>query len=133
MRVFRLRGRQFFESSGIALAVARRDPQPPYPLHNHDFMELVLVSAGQGIHTSPQGDIPIDRGSVFVIKGDTVHGYKDTEKLCLVNLIFDLNQLALPLLDLGRSSGFHSLFTVDPVTRFQDLENSMFLVLEPEH
>lgn len=124
--IHHLLGEEFFSSGNIPLRILRRNPQPPYPLHTHDFMELVVVISGSGVHNSPQGDISIGRGAVFIIKGDTVHGYRNLNQLCLINILFDLEQLAIPLMDLGQSPGFHSLFTIDPLTRFQDLEKSIF-------
>ena len=117
---------EFFTPGNIPLKVLRREPQPPYPLHSHDFMEMVIVISGKGIHFDPQGELPIERGAVFVIKGDMIHGYRDLNNLCLINILFDINHLALPLADMGRSPGYHSIFTVDPTTRFIDIKRSMF-------
>jgi AraC-like DNA-binding protein len=130
--VHHLLGSEFFSRGNIPLRILRRSPQMPYPLHTHDFMEMVVVTSGSGTHTGTRGDITIGRGAVFVIKGDTVHGYKHLKDLCLINILFDLEKLALPLFDLGQSPGFHSLFTIDPVTRFQDLETSIFTLEEDE-
>ena len=117
---------EFFTPGNIPLKVLRRNPQPPYPLHSHDFMELVIVISGDGVHYDPQGVLPIERGAVFVIKGDMIHGYKDLHQLRLINILFDINHLAIPLADMGRSPGYHSIFTVDPTTRFTDLKRLIF-------
>lgn len=130
--VHHLLGKDFFSPNSIPLRILRRNPQMPYPLHTHDFMEMVVVTSGTGTHTSPQGNLPIGRGAVFVIRGNTAHGYKDLNQLCLINILFDLESQAVPLFDLGQSPGFHSLFTIDPVTRFQDIEKSTFSVDDSE-
>lgn len=120
--IHHLLGSEFFTAGNIPLRVLRRNPQPPYPIHTHEFMELVVITSGSGILTGPKGEVPIGEGAVFVINGDTAHGYRDLDRLCLVNVLFDLDRLAVPLLDLATSPGFHILFTIDPVTRFRDLD-----------
>lgn len=117
---------EFFTPGNIPLKVIHRSPQPPYPLHTHDFMELVIVISGEGYHYSPLGEVPIKEGAVFVIKGDMVHGYKKLKNLCLINILFNINQLAIPLSDLGQSPGFHSIFTIEPNTRFSDINRLNF-------
>lgn len=120
--IHRLEGSDFFAPNGLPLLVLRRDPQPPYPVHTHGFMELVVIVSGTGILTGPKGEVSIGKGAVFVINGDTAHGYRELKDLHLVNVLFDLERLAIPLFDLGKSPGFHFLFTIDPVTRFRELE-----------
>jgi len=117
---------EFFATHNIPLRVIRRNPQPPYPLHSHDFMEMVVVISGRGVHYDLHGELPIDRGALFVIKGDMIHGYRELKNLCLINILFDIRHLAIPLADLGKSPGFHSIFTVDPTTRFSDIKRLMF-------
>ena len=107
----------YFNSDGIPLQVLRREPQPPYPIHSHEFSELVIITDGQGEHVTENGVFSVEKGDVFVINGDLSHGYSRLDDLCLINIIFDLRKLAIPFLDLGRSTGFHTLFTVDPVFR----------------
>ena len=117
---------EFFTPGNIPLKVLRRNPQPPYPLHSHDFMEMVIVISGEGVHYDPQGTLPIERGAVFVIKGEMIHGYKELRNLHLINILFDMDHLAIPRADIGRSPGYHSIFTVDPTTRFTDIKRLIF-------
>jgi len=120
--IHHLLGSEFFTPGGIPLRVIRRDPQPPYPVHTHEFMELAVIVSGSGVLTGPKGEVRLEPGAAFVINGDTAHGYRESGNLRLVNVLFDLDRLAIPLFDLGTSPGFHILFTIDPVTRFRDLE-----------
>ncbi len=101
------------------LNVLRRSPQFPFPLHDHDFSELVIVYGGEGIHFSGQTEHRIKAGDVFVINGSVEHGYRDTSKLCLVNILFLPDNMNLSLLDLPMSSAFHLLFTLEPEFRAQ--------------
>jgi len=130
--IHHLLGGDFFSPGMIPLRVLRRFPQPSYPIHTHEFMELVIIVSGKGILTGAKGEVPIGEGAVFVINGDTAHGYRGLNGLCLVNVLFDLEQLAIPLFDLGKSPGFHTLFTIDPVTRYRDLDKIVTTLNRPE-
>lgn len=54
-------------------------------VHDHDFFELVLISAGTGIQITPYGNMPIESGSLFVLQPGVWHGYVDCVGL-LVNV-----------------------------------------------
>ena len=97
-----------------AIRVIRRSPQIPYPLHTHDFSELVIVLSGTGIHESGGERLPLSAGDVFVINGDRAHGYTDCPDLNLLNVCFDFRRLNMPLHDLTRLPGYHALFTLEP-------------------
>lgn len=113
------------------LNVLRRSPQFPYPLHNHDFSELVIVYGGEGIHFSGRTEYRITAGDVFVINGPAEHGYRDTRGLCLVNILFLPESMNLLLPDLPMSSAFHLLFTLEP--EFRDRCGAAgYLHLSPE-
>jgi AraC family L-rhamnose operon transcriptional activator RhaR/AraC family L-rhamnose operon regulatory protein RhaS len=113
------------------LNVLRRSPQFPYPLHNHDFSELVIVYGGEGLHFSGQTEHRIEAGDAFVINGSVEHGYRDTRDLCLVNILFLPENMNLSLLDLPMSSAFHLLFTLEPEFRDQ-CKAAGYLHLTPE-
>ncbi len=115
--IHHLLGKEFFLPGKLPLRILRRTPQPEYPMHTHDFMEMVIVTDGSGIHLASGAETYIHKGDIFVIKGDVTHGYHKLNDLCLVNILFDLTLLAIPLADIGRSAGFHTFFRVEPHTR----------------
>lgn len=83
-------------------------------LHAHEFHELVVITQGAGIHITEHENWPISIGDVFVIKGDQVHGYEKSEDLELVNILFDLDRLALQQRDLQGLPGYQALFILEP-------------------
>ncbi len=99
-------------STGLPVNLLRRAPQPDYPLHSHEFSELVIVYAGSGTHITADGDCNVSHGDVFVVDGTMTHGYRDTVGLKLVNIIFDLKNLESPLSDLPLFPTFHLLFSL---------------------
>ena len=112
-----LMGKDFFNSRGIPIKILRRDPQPEYPIHTHDFSELVLVLNGHGTHFTRKNKFHVGQGDLFVINGDLAHGYTDLNNLRLINILFDLRQLKLPEYDISHSPGYHTLFTIEPLLR----------------
>ena len=110
-------GKDFFHSDEIPIRILHREPQHEYPMHTHDFSELVLVLDGEGTHFTKKNNFRIGRGNLFVINGDQAHGYKELNNLILINILFDLKKMSLPELDIGQCAGFHTLFTVEPLLR----------------
>jgi AraC-like DNA-binding protein len=87
---------------------------PDYPLHRHQFTELVVVAAGTGTHLTPEERYPLAPGDVFVIAPGAAHGYRDRRGLTIVNVLFDLERLPLPALDLLQIPGYRALFQLEP-------------------
>lgn len=85
---YQLRSENFF-SGELPIAVLPREPQPLYPPHNHDFHELVLVTAGTGEHTTECGSHPLMAGDVFLVRRERVHSYTAIEGLQLINILYD--------------------------------------------
>lgn len=57
---------------------------------------------------------PISAGDVFLIKGQTRHGYENLHDLALCNLLFDLHEVNNPLFALCRYPVLRSLFLLEP-------------------
>lgn len=110
-------GKDFFRTNDIPIRILRREPQPEYPIHSHDFSELVIVLNGHGTHFTRRNSFQVGAGDLFVINGDLAHGYRDLDNLVLINILFDLERMNLPQKDIAMSAGFHTLFTVEPLLR----------------
>jgi AraC-like DNA-binding protein len=119
--MFQLNRPDFFDSEEEPIKLIRRSPQIPYPLHNHDFSELVIVLSGTGVHFTKERDYRVNAGDVFVIQGATSHGYKEIEDLCLVNLLFRMDRLPLPFMDISYIPGYQALFHLEP--QYRQLHN----------
>ena len=119
--MFQLNRPDFFDSDDEPIKLIRRSPQIPYPLHNHDFSELVIVLSGTGVHFTKDHEYRINSGDVFVIQGTVSHGYKNVEDLFLVNLLFRMDQLPLPFMDISYIPGYQALFHLEP--RYRQLHN----------
>lgn len=96
------------------ITVARRDPQPVFPRHAHDFSELVIITKGHGTHLVDDLEFPVSVGDVFVISAKHEHEFINMEHLALVNIMFDPANSALSSLDTSDLPGFRSLFFLKP-------------------
>ena len=106
------------------LAVLRRDPQPVFPPHKHEFSEVVIVTGGNGLHVTGHESWQLSAGDVLVISNGRMHEYKDLNGLTLINILFDPEKLNLPLADLPSVPGYHALFALEPVWRKRHQFNS---------
>jgi AraC-like DNA-binding protein/mannose-6-phosphate isomerase-like protein (cupin superfamily) len=86
----------------------------PFPMHGHEYAELVVVLGGSGVHRTDRGTYPIQAGDVFVVNGSGRHGFPTARSLRLCNVQFDPRQFFRNPADLGRMMGFHALFDLEP-------------------
>ena len=80
----------------ISLSAAEYlDPEGEFPLHRHDFSELVVVFGGSGTHLAFGERHRLSPGDVFMIgEPGPPHGFADTDRLALYNVLFDRRKLA---------------------------------------
>ena len=64
-------------------------PHPNYPLHDHEFMEVVVIVGGTCFHRSAIGETQGVAGDVFLFRPGAWHEYKDVKNLSLYNCCFD--------------------------------------------
>lgn len=83
-------------------------------VHEHDFCELVLVRAGRGVHLTGEGDYPLVRGNVFLIRPGELHAYANLDGFDIFNLLYLPERLPLPLADLGGVPGYAAFFEATP-------------------
>ena len=101
----------------FSIAVARRDPQPEFPRHTHEFSELVIITKGHGTHVIDDLEFPVSVGDVFVITGRHEHEFINMEHLSLVNVMFNPADSTLNSLDTSDLPGFRSLCFLEPKHR----------------
>ena len=93
-RELNLSAAEYLDSGGLPLRLIRREPESEFPLHRHEFSELVVIFGGTGTHLAFGERHPLRPGDVFLI-GDPgpPHGFCDTHRLALYNLLFDRKKL----------------------------------------
>ncbi len=87
--------------------------QKPTPHHSHEFVEIIIIIAGSGIHETKFSRYRIDAGDVIIIPRNGYHGYLEVDDLELMNVLFDPRQLPLPMLDLYKLPGYNALFGLE--------------------
>ena len=80
-------------------------------VHEHDFFELVLVRSGSGLHVTEEGEYTIVHGNIFLIRPGCVHGYRDMNRLEIVNILYLPERLKFEMYDL-RDRQLPSVFTI---------------------
>ena len=113
-----LLSRDFFDDTLLKLKVIERNPQVPFPLHSHDFAELVIVVSGTGVHFTEGAEYRILPGDVFVVESGFSHGFKNLDNLRLYNIIFAPQILKQVFIDIQQMPGYHAVFTLEP--RFRE-------------
>ncbi|QDU54810.1 helix-turn-helix domain-containing protein [Aeoliella mucimassa] len=119
-----LKKHDWFHADGFPMAVERRDPQQPFGVHTHEFSELVIITGGRGLHVTGDDSWQLSAGDVFAIGGSMPHDYLNMDRLRLINVLFDQNELSLDLLDLSSLPGYHALFRLEPAYRKRHQFNS---------
>jgi AraC-like DNA-binding protein len=98
---------------GFPFRIMFVEHEEDFPMHGHEYAELVLVLDGQATHQTEFESYPIARGDVFVITGDRVHGFGDAEGLQVCNIQFDAHWFFDAAGDLQEMMGFHGFFDLE--------------------
>lgn len=85
-----------------------------FPIHTHDFSELVIILGGSSIHVAGNREYPISAGDVFLVQGQWSHGFKKIRNLVLMNIMYDPRLLEPVKEQLSRIPGYHALFVLEP-------------------
>jgi len=90
----RLASSDWFSSDAQPVAVERRTPQSRFPLHDHDFNEIVIVMSGNGWHVLNEEPRLITCGEVFYIRAEDQHAFEEVQDLYLTNVLYRPERLA---------------------------------------
>lgn len=68
--------------------------------HEHNTMELAIITEGNGLHIFNGLEAPVHKGDVLLIPPGIIHAYENGEHpLGVINIIFDGARLPIPPLD----------------------------------
>ncbi len=87
-----------------------RNPQPPFPLHTHDFYELVIIYSGSGIHYTAEQEYSITEEDVILVPPELFHGYKSSNNLVLMNILICTDFIENEDNDLQKINNYKILF-----------------------
>ena len=90
-----------------------------FDMHTHEFSELVVILGGTALHLTESEAYTIGAGDVFVLNGDTAHGFDQCAGLKLCNIAYDPAEFLGTSRDLNRLPGYHALFVLEPLYRQQ--------------
>lgn len=84
----KLAASDFFGRESQRVAVERRTPQSRFPLHDHEFNEIVVVMSGNGWHVLNEEPRLITCGEIFYIRAEDRHAFEEVHDLYLTNVLF---------------------------------------------
>ena len=123
------KGKNYFEDPAFPITARRvstrskSEPSHEHDLtevqHAHDFNELAIVTAGTAIHWLNGSEFPVVAGDVFLLQGQQDHYFHKRDRLEMVNVMYDPQQIELPENRLLKMPGYCALFLLEPVFRKQ--------------
>ncbi len=85
--------------------------------HDHEFIEIALVSHGSAIHHTYQNDSRLSYGvvlgDVFSVLPGEAHGYSEGQSFYLYNIFFHMDLLKNELEELSSLRSWHTLLSPD--------------------
>jgi AraC family L-rhamnose operon transcriptional activator RhaR len=81
-----------FTDGSLAYAGQHRH-DPGHHLHTHAFVEVAVITGGEGVHVSLAGRAPVRVGDVILLRPGVWHGYEDCRRLDVFNCCFSTELL----------------------------------------
>ncbi|MBN6052511.1 helix-turn-helix domain-containing protein [Nonomuraea sp. RK-328] len=83
--------------------------------HAHDFLEIAVIGAGRGRHATSQGEHPLERGQVIVLRPGAWHAFHDCAGLTVANCCLSAQALRAELSALYDLPMLRRILWTDPV------------------
>ena len=89
-------------------------------VHDHDFVEIVLISGGTGIQSTPYGDVQLRAGAFFVLQPGVWHGYFDCDAMLVNVCAIDIRLFECELAWVKDNPVLHDLLLKNAITPLQE-------------
>jgi AraC-like DNA-binding protein len=93
--LLKLLAEDFFRRGSQSVQIESRAPQEPFPLHDHDFCEVVIVASGNGWHVLNGEPHLLSCGEVFYLRAGDQHAFEEVHDLYLTNVLYRHNDRLL--------------------------------------
>jgi AraC-like DNA-binding protein/mannose-6-phosphate isomerase-like protein (cupin superfamily) len=110
----RFRLENFSPEDRLLIADVTLESETSFPTHTHDFSELAIVLRGTGTHIVEGDSFAIRAGDIFVIHGNTEHGFSGPRDLTLCNIMYDPTRYPGLNTEVSGLPGYHALFQLEP-------------------
>lgn len=117
--MYQLDSRKYWSDANVPVQFEFRNPQSPFPLHVHDFHELVLVYSGRATHLTVNGDYDVQSGDFINIKLGQAHGYKNVRNLVLMNILVKSSFFEKDRFGIYSLPAYADLFSREPEDRVE--------------
>lgn len=111
-----------FPDSSFPFSINTVPVENNFPIHIHDFCELVIVLQGSAVHQVNKRHYGISAGDIFLLRKNVSHGFIHVNNLLLCNIMFYPEKILLPLNDLKYEEEFHDFLNFDE----PELENQFY-------
>ncbi len=89
-----------------------------FPLHSHDYVEIVIILSGRSSHMINERSYPVGSGDVYVLQGRQEHGFQEsTGDFRVCNVMFRPELVSFPFDRLRKLPGYQALFVLEPARR----------------
>jgi len=96
-----------------------------FEVHSHDFSELTIILKGSASHEIDGNTYAVQAGDVYVLQGETAHGFSEVRDLEFYNMMFPVDALRDTVIpgfwpigqEVRGMSGFQALFVLEPYYR----------------
>ncbi|MCX7846820.1 MAG: AraC family transcriptional regulator [bacterium] len=92
---------------------------PDRAAHRDAYTELAIILSGSAVHFTEAGAQRVAPGDVLVVHGACAHGYREVNRLKLVNIMFDAGEFLPDSADVRAHRGFQRMFEEDTPTARQ--------------
>lgn len=107
--------KDFFKINDFPLQILHMDSSMEYPLHSHDFCEIVIVYSGESIHQYNNIKKTVKTGDVIFIPIGNEHAYECVNNFSYLNIIFDESIVSPKIINFNKYSVTHlSSFDLQP-------------------